>query len=59
MPVGDAFRDKAEALGISISDYMSALIAREVGLGEMAPMPAGPTQQTTPLELEAATRRSA
>lgn len=59
MPVGDAFRDRAEALGISISDYMSALIAREVGLGDMAPMPKGPKQQTAPLELEAATRRSA
>lgn len=59
MPVGDAFRDRAEALGISISDYMSALIAREVGLGDMAPMPSGSPEQTAPLELEASTRRSA
>lgn len=37
--VGEAARSEAERRGATISDFVAALIAREVGLPELAPMP--------------------
>lgn len=43
--VGDAIRELAEAEGYTISGYVSALLAREVGRPELAPKPDQSVQQ--------------
>lgn len=37
MPVAEAIRDNAETRGISVNDYVASLLAREVGMPELAP----------------------
>ncbi len=37
-PVGDVLRAEAERRGMFVSDYVSALLARQVGMPELAAM---------------------
>jgi hypothetical protein len=36
-PLGEAVREKAEARGMSVNDYIASVLAREVGMAELAP----------------------
>lgn len=36
-PVGEAVRDQAEARGMSMNDFIASVLAREVGMPELAP----------------------
>ncbi len=39
-PVGEAVRHNAEERGMNVSDYIASILAREVGLPELAPVAA-------------------
>ena len=36
-PVGEAVRESAEAHGMSVNDFIASVLAREVGMAELAP----------------------
>lgn len=36
-PIADAVRERADERGMTVSDYIASLLAREVGLAELAP----------------------
>lgn len=36
-PVGDRVRERADAAGMSYSDYIAAVLARDVGMPDLAP----------------------
>jgi len=36
-PIADAVRDRAEERGMSLSDYIASVLARDVGLATLAP----------------------
>lgn len=45
LPVGEAVRARAAELGYELSDFVTLLLAREVGMEEYAPAPKhGPAQ---------------
>ena len=49
-PIGDAVRDAAEAAGLTINDYLEALLARTHGLPELVPAAARLDQVELPLQ---------
>lgn len=49
-PLGEAVRDKAEARGMSVNDYIASVLARDVGMAELAPQsPVLPRYQELPI----------
>lgn len=49
-PLGEAVRDRAEAHGMSVNDYIASVLAREVGMAELAPQsPALPRYEELPI----------
>lgn len=49
-PLGEAVREKAEARGMSVNDYIASVLAREVGMAELAPQsPVVPRYQELPI----------
>lgn len=49
-PLGEAVREKAEARGMSVNDYIASVLAREVGMTELAPQsPIMPRYQELPI----------
>jgi len=48
-PVGDEIRVRAEALDMTISDYVSMVLAEAHGMPEYAPKPQHGTDQELPL----------
>lgn len=36
-PIAEAVRERAEERGMTVSDYIASLLAREVGMTELAP----------------------
>jgi hypothetical protein len=56
-PLADAVRSKAEALGLTVSDYIATLLAQDTNLPQLAPQPvpahysAGRRARQHPMEL--------
>jgi predicted HicB family RNase H-like nuclease len=49
-PLGEAVREKAEARGMSVNDYIASVLAREVGMVDLAPQsPIMPRYQELPI----------
>ena len=48
-PVGDAIRHNAEELGMTYGDYIAAILARELGMPEHAPMLPRPINEELPI----------
>jgi hypothetical protein len=47
--VGDLVRQRAEEAGLTISDYVAAVLARAHGVPEAAPLHRAPEQEVLPL----------
>jgi hypothetical protein len=48
-PLGIAIREHADSAGMSYGDYIAAILARELGMPEYAPVPPGPRQEELPI----------
>ena len=48
-PVGDAIRHNAEELDMTYGDYIAAILARELGMPEHAPMPPHSNNEELPI----------
>lgn len=49
VPLAEAARNKAEALGMTVSDYLATLIAQDTNLPQFAPKPADPSRVELPI----------
>ena len=48
-PVGDAIRHNAEELDMTYGDYIAAILARELGMPEYAPLPPHSNDEELPI----------
>lgn len=51
-PLGELIREQADAAGMAYGDYIAAILAKELGMPELAPTP--PKPQRLELSLPAA-----
>lgn len=53
-PVGDEIRQRADAAGMHYGEYIAAVLAREVGMPELAPVPSvSADQEALPIKRSA------
>lgn len=48
-PLGDMIRHNAEELGMTYGDYITSILARELGMPEYAPVPPPTNAQELPI----------
>ena len=48
-PIADAVRERADERGMSLSDYIASVLAREVGMSDLAPESAVHHQEELPI----------